>query len=241
MDCAELYIAIATLLSSLAALGVAYASLRIAKQVAILNSGSFRPRFYINFLEDGIEVQNKDANLYDIQMVSIVVIQHIGIDLYVSAVPIDIPLVLHSRCFGNTYNYNGVKRKKKIQYNHCDKLRYEDGDTEIALREMPQTLIHNVKAIIDSKYGLNAENRNGYASPAMNYTESLVSIDYLTKHNEAKHYYLYRRGEGYGIGELRWELTEDEFDQHLTRNSIPIFEDAKDFIAYCIEHKRIEL
>lgn len=241
MDCAELYIAIVTLLSSLAALGVAYASLRIAKQVAILNSGSFKPRFYINFLEDGIEVRNKDANLYDMQMVTVAVIQHIGVDLYNMGISIDIPLVLHSRCLGNTSDYNSVLVKSSFLYKDCDRLLFEYGDTELSLRETPNSVISAVKDVVDKEYGFENQERKGYASPGMAYAEYLVSINYLTKHQEHRQYNLYRRGPSHGAGELRWEISEEEFDQRLTQNCIPFFENAQDLIDYCIAHRQIEL
>ena len=229
MSYIEYYIALATLLCSIAALVVAYVSLRISKQVAILNSSNFTPRFKIQFIKDGIKIKNEDSNLYDIRMIEIVEIQHTGYFIKDSADSIDIPIVRYARRFGDAYDYNSVLNKKK--------LLYINGDKEIDLIEISSPIINDIYRIMRGKYSSGSE--FGYASPAMCYKEYYVSIDYLTKYNESKHYGIYRRTGSRGVGEYRKVISENDYKDIINNYKMPRFENAEEIIEYCAKNMRI--
>lgn len=229
MLCIEFYIALSTLLCSIAALVVAYISLRISKQVAILNSSNFTPRFKIQFIKDGIKIKNEDSNLYDIRMIEIVEIQHTGYFIKNSADSIDIPIVKYARRFGDAYDYNSILNKSK--------LLYLKGDREVDLIEIPSSIINDIFRIMQKDYGF--ESKLGYASPAMCYKEYYVSIDYLTKYNELKHYSIYRRAGSRGVGEYRQVISENDYKDIINNYKMPRFENAEEIIEYCAKNRRI--
>ena len=239
MSCTEYYFALSTLLCSVAALVVAYISLRISKQVAELNSHNFAPRFTIDFLPDGITIKNKDYNLYDIRMVTIVAIQHTGYFAENSSASVDIPLILHSRRFGDLNDFDSILKPNNILRNRWE-LQYKDGEREMQPYETSTKIIQEIESIMQDEFGLDSKMKKGYASPVMRYLEYYISIDYRTKNFETKQYGLYRRGAGRGAGEQRIQITTTEFEQKIANYITPSFASAREFIKYCRKNRRIE-
>lgn len=240
MSCVEFYIALGTLFCSLAALVVAYISLRISKQVAVLNSHNFTPRFNVKFDDDGVIVKNNDANIFDIKRIKVVVVHHMGYYVKDSYTSVDIPLIVHSRCFGGDYDCDDVPYWKKLIYKLTKKLYYKDGGFEYIVSSISPIKIKEVEDILQKEYqNTKDEHCRGYASPSLYYREEFISIDYQSEYTEKRCYNLRHTNDNHGSEEHYEILTSEEFNQTLQGLEIPKELSAQEIIEYCAKNRVI--
>ena len=229
---AELYISLSTLICSIAALLVAYVSLRISKQISELNSNNFMPRFIVNFQPNGIEVHHPDNNLYDIRKITVIVIRHIGFYELNNYEEVDIPVILHSRCFGHLLKQGVILDKDPELSKKRFKLYYSDGCFECPLKETTTKLINELEQVIETGYGQNLD-RKFYAAPALRYDKCYVSIEYQTKIGTIKTFNQFYSAVGHGVDEIRQEITIDDFNSIIDDyKKMPIFESVFEMINH---------
>ena len=234
----ELFFSVSTLACSFAALIVAYTSLRISKQVAELNSVNFAPRFIVDFQQNGVELINCDNNLYSIRKVTVYVIRHIGFWISDNYREVDVPLVLHSRCFGILHK-QGIISEKEIELSAKQlKLYYSDGWLDGRLREISIELIEDIDYIMQSDYGLESPAPKGYCAPSLNFNESYISIEYQSKNGIIKTYNQFYRALGHGVDDIRQEITLTDFNRVIDKyKDNPTFDNATETIDYYSANK----
>lgn len=228
----EMIISLLSCFASIGAILTSYIALKLSYQATILNSKQFVPRLNIKFFDNGVGIENKDSNLFEIFTVNIVEIRCTGFCDFSTDMEVEMSFVTNSRSFGD-YEH-------EIPLGKYKKLLYKDGDDSYSPQEIKQHIFDGVYSYLSENY--NNDSKIGYAYPYFNRSVYYIKVTYRNRFGDFNNYIMKRIPGSRGTGETRTILSIEDYDTELSNyDRRPDFESVEQVFNYFKEQSGLTL
>lgn len=229
------WVALSSLVVSVAALVISVVALRISKEVVVYSSKDYEPQIDLAIRDEDNEwevtVTNRSKKLFTLVSVSFIKVRTKGYEDYESNTVVRFPLLVESKYF------RYIEGRSKAVIN-------KDSPGPCAFQQCPinEKFVKEIEQKINKEYFepfINGEeNRRGYAFPSFQSVGYYVVVTYENKFKELKNAY-FNKQHCHGTGYVSMKVTNEEVEDILRYIDIPKFEEFSSLWGYLVDRYKM--
>lgn len=223
------FITLISFLIALVSLLVAINSLFVSEKVYLFSSKDYQPEFEFEFIENGLNLVNKNTDLYAIEDINILKIEELGFFENDKSTYILVPFITTSYS-EYVYDNSALNESYKINFSEASACAY--------ICKFDETIFSQIQSKIKKECGI--DSKKCFEAPSLEETYYLVDIGYSDKFNNYKNIrYKYVHSHGYG----EWhkiKITDAEFDNILKQADVKKFSNFDEQWKYLENNYRKE-